>query len=357
MASFLPDPNVRRTPSGQIAAALTDPGFGRYFVDHMARAVWTPEAGWHDHALVATGEVPMHPGLAALQYGQSIFEGLKAFRHSDGSVWLFRPGMNAARFARSARRMQMPPLPIEDFLDSVTRLVALNLDWVPSAPDQSLYLRPFMFGSETLIGVRAANEYTYICLAMPVMPFYPDPLKLWVTPDFARSMAGGTGDVKCAGNYGASMIAEHQAHEHGCGQVLWLDSATRRWVEESGTMNFLVITEDGELVTPDLNGQILAGITRDSLLAIAAEHGLRPVERPLAFAELRDGIESGRITEALACGTAAVVSPVVGIKSPDLDLVVGDGTPGPKTQALRGHLTGIQFGTAPDRHGWLHRVG
>jgi branched-chain amino acid aminotransferase len=357
MATFAADPSVPRTPADKITAALVDPGFGRYFVDHMARAVWTPEAGWHDHALVATGPIPMHPGLAALQYGQEIFEGLKAFRHADGSVWLFRPEMNAARFARSAERMQMPPLPISDFLDSVTRLVELNLDWVPSAPDQSLYLRPFMFGSETLIGVRASNEYTYVCLGMPVMPFYPDPLKLWVSPHYARSMVGGTGDAKCGGNYGASMIAENEAHAQGCGQVLWLDSATRSWVEESGTMNFLVVTADGELVTPALNGQILAGITRDSLLTIAAAHGLRAVERPLGFAELCAGIESGVITEALACGTAAVVSPVIGIKTPDLELVVGDGTPGTKTRELRAHLTGIQFGTEPDLYGWLHRVG
>lgn len=357
MATFAVAPDVPRTPADQIADALADPGFGRYFVDHMAHAVWTPTRGWADHALVATGPIPMHPGLAALQYGQEIFEGLKAFRHADGSVWLFRPEMNAARFARSATRMQMPPLPEADFLDSVHQVVALNLDWVPSGAEQSLYLRPFMFGSETLIGVRAANEYTYICLAMPVMPFYPDPLTLWVTPNYSRSMAGGTGEAKCGGNYATAMIAEHEAHENGCGQVLWLDSATRSWVEEGGTMNFFVITADGELVTPALNGQILAGVTRDSLLTIAEAHGLTPVERPLSYAELLDGIAAERFTEALACGTAAVVSPVVGLKSPDLEITIGDGTPGPKTKALRAHLTGIQFGTEPDDHGWMRRVG
>ena len=358
MAPFVAEPGVPQTPVDQIAAALADPGFGRYFVDHMARAVWSKGEGWHDHALVATGPVNLHPGLAALQYGQEIFEGLKAFRHADGSVWLFRPQMNAARFARSAARMQMPPLPVDDFLESVVRLVELNLDWVPGATgEQSLYLRPFMFGSETLIGVRASNEYTYICLGMPVMPFYPDPLKLWVTPNYSRSMVGGTGEAKCGGNYGACMIAEQEAHDNGCGQVLWLDSATRSWVEEGGTMNFLVVTADNELVTPALNGQILPGVTRDSLLALAPSHGLRPVERPLSFAELRDGIASGQITEAMACGTAAVVSPVVGITSPSLDITVGDGTPGPRTKALRAHLTGIQYGTETDERGWLHPVG
>lgn len=358
MSSFTASPDVPRTPADQIAAALADPGFGRYFVDHMAKATWTTTDGWHDRGLVATGPTPMHPGLAALHYGQAIFEGLKAFRHDDGTVWLFRPAMNAARFARSAARMAMPALPVEDFLDSVTRLVELNLDWVPGREgEQSLYLRPFMFASETLIGVRAAHEYTYLCLGMPAMPFYANPLKLWVSPTYSRSMAGGTGDAKCAGNYAAAMIAEQEAHEQGCGQVLWLDSATRTLVEEGGTMNFMVITSEGELVTPNLNGQILAGVTRDSLLTIAAAHGLRAVERPLTFAEVQAGVESGRITEALACGTAAVVSPVVGIKTPQQEVVVGDGTPGVKTRALRAHLTGIQFGTEPDVHGWLQRVG
>lgn len=356
MAIFNADPAVPRTPSDQIASALVDPGFGRYFVDHMARAVWTADAGWHDHSLIATGPLPMHPGLAALQYGQEIFEGMKAFRHADDSVWLFRPEMNAARFARSAIRMQMPRLPEDAFVDSVVQVVANNLDWVPRSSEQSLYLRPCMFASETLIGVRAAHEYTYICLGMPVAPFYADPLKLWVPPHYSRSMPGGTGDAKCGGNYAASMAGEAEAHANGCQQVLWLDSATRTLVEEGGTMNFFAVTAADELVTPALNGQILPGITRDSILQLADQHGLRPVERPLPLAELRAGIETGQITEAFACGTAVVISPVVGLKSPDFEVTIGDGTPGPRTTAIREHLTGIQFGTRPDEFGWLHRV-
>lgn len=356
MALFVAS-DTPRTPHDQIVEALKDPGFGRYFTDDMARADWDVEHGWHSHALVPTGPIPMHPGLAALQYGQEIFEGLKAYRHPDGSVWLFRPEMNAARFARSATRMAMPPLPVEAFLDSVVELVAHNLDWVPDpAGEASMYLRPFMFGSETLIGVRASNAYTYIVLGMPVTPFYPDPLTLWVTPNYSRSMAGGTGEAKCGGNYATAMAAEAQAHDQGCHQVLWLDSATRSIVEEGGTMNFFVVTADGELVTPALNGQILAGVTRDSLLALAPEHGLTPVERELTLDELLDGIRSGRFTEAFACGTAAVISPVVGLKSPDFEVTVGDGAPGPRTRALREHLTGIQFGTRPDTFGWMRRV-
>ena len=357
MAQFSVDPNVPAASASQLEAALADPGFGRYFVDHMARVVWTPELGWHDQALVATGPIPMHPGLAALHYGQEIFEGLKAFRHADDSIWLFRPEMNAARFARSAIRMQMPALPEADFLDSVTQLVSLNKRWVPQGVgEQSLYIRPFMFGSETLIGVREALEYTYLCLASPVGPYYAAPLKLWVSPTYSRSMAGGTGEAKCGGNYATAMIAEAEAHDNGCSQVLWLDSATRTQIEEGGTMNFFVVTADGELVTPALDGRILAGITRDSILQLADAHGLRPVERTLRLDEVVAGVTEGRITESFACGTAAVVSPVVALKSPEFDLTIGDGEPGPKTKALRAHLTGIQFGTEPDDLGWLRPV-
>ena len=358
MSTFTLTRTDHPTPADERAAIVAKPVFGANFTDHMALATWTDGSGWHDREIVARRPFELHPGAATFHYGQEIFEGLKAYRQPDGGVALFRPEKNAARFAHSAARMQMPALPTEDFIESVTKVVQLNLDWVPQAEgEQSLYLRPFMFASEIQIGVKASDYYTYICLGMPVMPFYPQPLTLWVSPTYSRSMAGGTGDAKCGGNYGASMIAEAEAHRNGCTQVLWLDSATRSWVEEGGTMNFLVITESGELVTPDLNGRILAGITRDSLLKLAGSHGLRPVERPLAFAELCEGITSGRITEALACGTAAVVSPVVGIKSPEIDLTVGDGTPGAKTLELRAHLTGIQFGTEPDSHDWMRRVG
>lgn len=357
MASFTADPAVQPTSSERIAQALADPGFGRYFVDHMARAVWTPEGGWREHALVQTAPIAVHPGLAALHYGQEIFEGLKAFRHRDGSIWLFRPDRNADRFAASARRMQMPVLPPGDFVASVLALVAANRPWVPAGEgEQSLYVRPFMFASETLIGVRAAQQYTYLCLASPVGPYYPAPLRLWVSPTHTRCAPGGTGTAKCGGNYAAAMAAEAAAHEQGCGQVLWLDSGTRTQIEEGGTMNFFVVTSANELVTPELNGQILAGITRDSILRLAAAHGLRPVERPLTLAEVVAGGQSGQIGEAFACGTAAVIVPVTGLRSPDFDVVIGDGRPGIHTRALRAHLTGIQFGTEPDRFGWLRPV-
>lgn len=358
MTRFAVDPTIGATPAAEIAEALKAPAFGRYFGDHLALAAWNREQGWHDRRIVAHSDRPMNPGLAALQYGQSIFEGMKAFRHQDGSVWLFRPEMNAARFARSAARMAMPALPEEDFLDAVYQLVDLDRAWVPEGVgEQSLYIRPFMIGSETLIGVREAYEYEFMVLTTPVGPYYNAPMTLWVTPNYSRSAVGGTGTAKCAGNYGAAMVGEAEAHEHGCGQVLWLDSATRRFVEEAGTMNFLMVTADDELVTPSLDSKtILAGITRDSLLQLAGEHGLTPVERPIELAEVKAGLDSGRITELLCCGTAAVVSPVVGLKTPEWEATVGDGEPGPRTQALRKHLTDIQFGRAEDTRGWLREV-
>lgn len=344
------------TPADQIETALKDPGFGRYFVDHCAQATWIPERGWGDYRLGAMGGITIHPGLAALHYGQEIFEGLKAYRHGD-EIRLFRPRMNAARFAQSAKRMAMPPLDEDVFCEAVESLVAANHRWVPtSSGEQSLYIRPFMYASETLIGVRDAYEYTFMTIATPVGPYYGEPLRLWVSPDYARSMIGGTGAVKCGGNYAASLAAEAQAHDNGCGQVLWLDSATRTLVEEGGTMNFLVVTRDDELITPALTGTILPGITRDSLLKLATMHGLTPVERDLPFSELCQRIHDGSITEAMACGTAAVVSPVIGIRTPTLDLVIGDGDPGRRTRELRAHLTGIQYGTEDDVFGWIHPV-
>lgn len=337
---------------------LASPTFGEHFTDHMALAQWSTDKGWHDHAVVAQGPLQIHPSTAALHYGQEIFEGLKAYRHDDGSVWLFRPEMNALRFQRSAERLAMPPLPVEDFLSSLQTVVDLDRDWVP-APDgeQNLYLRPFMFGTEKLIGVRASKQYTYCLLATPAGAYYAQPLKLWVTPTYSRAAVGGTGAAKCGGNYAASLRAADEAAEHGCGQVLWLDGAEHRWVEECGTMNIMFVTDDGELLTPATSGTILEGVTRDSLLELAAEHGLRRVERPIEFAEVRRRVLDGSISEVFACGTAAVVTPITGFASPDgEELTVGDGSVGSTTAALRRHLLDLQYGRVADTRGWMVRV-
>jgi len=360
MPRYTLQPNEFALSSAERESILANPGFGDFFTDHMAVASWNTVDGWHNHRLTATAPFQLHPSAGVLHYGQEIFEGMKAYRQADGSVAVFRPAKNAVRFAHSATRMSMPPLPEDDFLASVLELVDSERDWVPDAQgEQSLYLRPYMFASEAFVGVRASLAYTYAVIATPVGPYYPDPVKLWATPNYTRAAVGGTGDVKCGGNYAASLIAAGEAHEHGCGQVVWLDGAEHTWVEECGTMNIMFVMADGELVTPTL-GTILEGVTRDSLLTLAPGHGLTPVERKISIQEVFEGVRSGEIAEVLACGTAAVVTPIVGFAAPgdeaDVTVTVGDGTPGAKSTALRSHLLDIQYGRVADEHGWMRRV-
>lgn len=353
--------DVRRTATPTSDAdrlkALADPSFGKYYVDHMAVADYTEDLGWHDLRIEPMADFAMHPAAAVLHYGQEIFEGLKAYRREDGSVWLFRPEKNAARFVRSAERLGMAPLPEEMFLAAVTQLVELEAGWVPTGEqEQSLYIRPFQIASEPYLGVREATDYRFAVIASPAGPYYSEAMKLWVTPNFTRSAPGGTGTAKCGGNYAASLIAAKEAAEHGCGQVLWTDGAEHKWLEECGTMNVAMVTSEGELLTPAL-GTILDGITRDSILTLAPEHGLTPVERAISVDELLTGLASGYITEVFACGTAAVVTPIVGFKTPDRgEYVVADGEVGPLTREIRAHLVDIQFGRAEDTHGWTLKV-
>jgi branched-chain amino acid aminotransferase len=253
--------------------------------------------------------------------------------------------------------MGMAVLPEALFLEAVTRLVELERAWVPAGDgEQSLYLRPFMVASEPYLGVREADTYRFAVIATPAGPYYSEPVKLWIMPNFTRAAPGGTGTAKCGGNYAASLVATKEAYDNGCGQVLWTDGAEHTWVEECGTMNIMFVTADGELVTPSL-GSILAGVTRESILTLAPEHGLTPVERPISVDEVLDGIASGAITEVFACGTAAVVTPITGFNSPARGpQAVGDGSPGLKTQEIRRHLVDIQFGRAEDPFGWTRRV-
>ncbi|MBO8190028.1 branched-chain amino acid aminotransferase [Streptomyces spirodelae] len=346
------------------AAILAAPGFGQHFTDHMAAATWTAEGGWEGHKVGPLEPYQLHPSAAVLHYAQEIFEGLKAYRHDDGSVWLFRPEVNARRFARSARRLALPVLPEDDFVTSVATLVEVDEPWVPAPEgEESLYLRPFMFASEAFLGVRPASRVEYAVIASPAGPYFESGVTgvtLWVTSTYTRAAEGGTGAAKCGGNYAGSLAAQREAAEHGCDQVLYLDSAGKGNLEESGTMNLLLITSDGRLVTPEL-GTILEGVTRDTLLALAGEHGLTPVERSVSIGELRAGVTDGTFVEVFAAGTAAVVTPITGFKGEGgggegYEFTVGDGSPGRKTVELREHVLDIQYGRAQDTHGWLHRV-
>jgi branched-chain amino acid aminotransferase len=318
--------------------------------------------GWYDARLTAYAPLQVDPATAALHYAQSIFEGLKAYAQPDGSVATFRPEANAARFVRGAKRLAMPPVPEEAFLAAVDALVAADRDWVPTAAGQTLYLRPYQLASEPFLGVRPAQEYLFLVIASPAGPYFPrgvQPVSVYLSEDYIRAAPGGTGDVECAGNYAASLLAQEQAIAAGCDQVVWLDALEKRWVEEMGGMNLFFVLgsgPDAELVTPELTGTLLPGITRDSLITLARERGHRVTERRFSVDEWRAGVADGSVTETFACGTAAVITPVGEVKARTGDFTVGDGTPGPIAMGLRDALLDIQHGRVPDTHGWLHKV-
>jgi branched-chain amino acid aminotransferase len=350
---------VTPTPAADREAVLADPGFGVRFTDHMVRATWTPARGWHDATLGPYAPLTMDPAAAVLHYGQAIFEGLKAYRHEDGSVWVFRPQANAARFQSSARRLALPVLEVDDFVAALDALVTADRDWVPGRPGTSLYLRPFMFASEAFLGVRPAQEVTFCLIASPAGPYFPTGVagvSIWLSHEYTRAAPGGTGAAKCAGNYAASLLAQQQAAEHGCQQVVFLDAVERTWVEELGGMNLFFVHADGTLVTPALTGTILEGITRDSIVTLAGRRGMPVVERRVSIEEWRDGAASGDIREVFACGTAAVVTPVARLAWDDGEAVIGDGEPGPVTLALRQALVDVHDGRGGDPLGWMHRI-
>ncbi|MFZ5870553.1 MAG: branched-chain amino acid aminotransferase [Actinomycetota bacterium] len=356
--AFRHDPNPNPRPDAEREAILASPGFGKHFTDHMARARWTAEGGWGDARVEAYGPLQLDPSAAVLHYAQEIFEGLKAYRHADGSVWAFRPEANAARFARSARRLALPELPSEAFLASIQALLAADEAWVPSGGETSLYLRPFMFASEAFLGVRPAATVDYLVIASPAGSYFPGgvkPVSIWLSRDYTRAAFGGTGSAKCGGNYAASLAAQQQAIARGCDQVCFLDAQDRRWVEELGGMNLYFVHADGTLVTPELTGTILEGVTRSSILTLATDLGLAVEERKVAIDEWKDGVASGDIREVFACGTAAVITPVGRLLDGDEEIVTPAGT-GDVTLELRSALLDIQYGRAEDAHGWMRRL-
>jgi branched-chain amino acid aminotransferase len=354
--------DVPRRSAAERTQLLEDPGFGRYFTDSMFIARHRTGEGWVDARLTRYAPLQMDPSAAALHYAQSIFEGLKAYAQPDGSVATFRPESNAARFARSARRLAMPQVPEQAFITAVDALVDADREWVPTGPDQTLYIRPYMLATEAFLGVRPAHEYLFIVIASPAGAYFPrgvQPVSVYLSEDYIRAAPGGTGDVKCAGNYAASLLAQEQAIAAGCDQVVWLDALEKRYVEEMGGMNLFFVLgsgADAELVTPELTGTLLPGITRESLITVARELGHTVTERKITVDEWRAGAADGSITETFACGTAAVITPVGTVKARTGDFTVGTGEPGPLTMQLREHLLDVQHGRVDDSHGWLHRV-
>lgn len=343
----------------QRSQILANPGFGVNFTDHMVGIDWSIEKGWHNARVQPYGPLMLDPACSVLHYAQEIFEGLKAYRHADGSVWAFRPQANAARMQRSAIRLALPPLGEADFLESIRQLVTVDKAWVPSAPETSLYLRPFTIADERFLGVRAAQHAAYYVIASPAGAYFPKgvaPVSIWVSEHYTRAARGGTGAAKCGGNYSASLLPQQEAQQHGCSQVLFLDAIDGTYLEELGGMNLFLVRKDGSLLTPSLTGSILEGVTRDSLIQLAKDQGRVVEERKITLEEVRTGMANGEITEAFACGTAAVITPICAIKGSGFTAGRDDAPAGELTMALRKALTDIQYGRAPDPHGWLLRL-
>ncbi|BBZ70084.1 branched-chain amino acid aminotransferase [Mycobacterium paraseoulense] len=343
---------------------LAEPGFGKYFTDHMVSIDYDEEQGWHNARVIPYGPIELDPSAIVLHYAQEIFEGLKAYRWADGSVVSFRAEANAARMRSSARRLAMPELPDELFMGSLCQLIAVDKPWVPAAGgEQALYLRPFIIATEPGLGVRPSKRYRYLLIASPAGAYFKggiNPVTVWVSTDYVRASPGGTGAAKFGGNYAASLLAQAEAAAHGCDQVVWLDAVERRFVEEMGGMNIFFVFGSGgsaRLVTPELSGSLLPGITRDSLLQLAIDAGFSVEERKIDIDEWQKKAAAGEITEVFACGTAAVITPVSRVKYGDTEFTVADAQPGEVTMALRDTLTGIQRGTFADTHGWMARLG
>lgn len=359
MSSYPLQRNAHPRSEAEREAILANPGFGKNFTDHMFLATWTKGQGWHDEAVVPYGPIAMDPASAVLHYAQEIFEGLKVYRRTDGSLWNFRADKNAERFNRSAKRLALPEVPPELFLGGIASLVEADAAWVPTGGEASLYIRPFMFASEAFLGVRPANEVTFCVIASPAGSYFSGgvkPVSLWLSQEYSRAAPGGTGAAKCGGNYAASLAPMIEAAEHGCDQVVFLDSIQHTYVEELGGMNIFFVLDDGNVVTPKISGTILEGVTRDAILATLRDDGRTVEERDIDIAEWRDGVRSGRIAEIFACGTAAVITPVGKLVEPEGESVTGDGSAGPVTTRLRQHLTDIQYGRVPDPHGWTTRL-
>lgn len=349
------------TPDSIRSERVANPGFGKYFTDHMILATWKAGEGWGDGELKSYGPLVLDPAALVFHYAQEIFEGMKAYRWKDGSVALFRPYENAKRFNRGAERMALPEIPEDFFVDSVKSLVSTDKGWVPGKTGEALYIRPFMFASEVAIGVRPTNEAIFSVIATPVGAYFDPkkPVTVWISTDYIRAAPGGTGEVKCGGNYAASLMAQKAAAEEGCEQVVWLDAIEKKWIEEMGGMNLCFVKgsgKDATIFTPKLTGTLLPGITRDSILTVARDLGYKVEEGMISVDEWREGVASGEITEVFACGTAAVISIVGGAKSARGNWTNGDGKSAPIAMEIREHLLGIQHGEIEDKHGWIVKV-
>ena len=332
-------------------------GFGKFFTDHMFTAQFNEKDGWHDLKITPFGYMPIHPASTVLHYGAEIFEGMKAYRTKDG-YQMFRPLENLARMNNSAERLCLPAIPEDMWINALTELINLDYEWIPDLPGTSLYIRPFMFGNDETLGVHAVHNATFVIILSPVGNYYAEglnPVKISIENHDVRAVRGGTGYAKCGGNYAASLRAGKRAEEKGISQVLWLDGVERKYIEEVGSMN-VMFKINGEIVTPELTGSVLPGITRKSCIELLKEKGYKVSERLISVEELGKAAESGALEEAWGTGTAAVVSPIGHLYYEGKDYVVSGNKIGKLTQELYDELTGIQWGRLPDKHGWCYKV-
>ena len=333
-------------------------GFGKIFTDHMFIMDYSAEEGWHDARIVPFDYLPIHPASTVLHYGTEIFEGLKAYRTADGSINMFRPMENIRRMNNSAERLCLPQIDEKDHLQIFDTMVELEKDWIPHSEGTSLYLRPFMFGNEPHLGVHAVKEATYVLICSPVGAYYAEginPVKIAIESEDVRAVKGGTGYAKCGGNYAASLRAGEKAEKKGFTQVLWLDGVNRKYIEEVGSMN-VMFKIDGEIVTPELTGSVLPGVTRKSCVELLKAKGFKVSERLISVDELYEAAKNGKLEEAWGTGTAAVVSPIGWLSYKGEEFVVNGGKIGDVTQALYDELTGIQWGKVDDKYDWIHKV-
>ena len=351
--------NPNPVPDQEREALIENPTFGTHFTDHQVVVVWEEGKGWHSAEVMPYGPIMMDPSSSVLHYGQEIFEGIKAYRHQDGSIWTFRPTANAARLQRSAKRMALPELPTEIFVESLKQLIAVDGPWVPKPENEkTLYFRPFEIAAENFLGVRAAKRAEYRVIASPVGPYFTGglkPVSIWIALDSSRAGKHGTGEAKTGGNYAASLLAQAEGYEQGCSQVMFLDAESATHIEELGGMNLFFVFKDGSVITPSLDGTILHGITRDSIVTLLKDRGVEITERKVTLQEIREAASTGQLAEVFACGTAAVVTPVGLFKSREEEIRISD-EPGELTASIRAELTGIQYGLVEDRHGWMHKL-
>ncbi len=360
----IPTQLIPEAERGHLPADLSKLGFGQLFTDHMYCADYRPDTGWAGPRIMPFQPLALSPAAMVLHYAQTVFEGLKAFGGPNGSVRIFRPDRNAARLAASCERINMPPVPIEMFLDAVRTLVDIERAWVPRAPGTALYIRPTVIATESVLGVRPSKEYLFFVILCPVGSYFPEgfkPINLWVSSDHVRAVRGGTGQAKTGGNYAASLLPGQLAAKQGFSQVLYLDAIERRYVEEVGAMNVMFVVDGERIVTPALTGTILAGVTRASAIELARHLGIPVEERPIAIDEVIDGLRPGRtgpgrITEIFGTGTAASIAPVGLLRYKDADHAVGNREVGPIARKLYDGLQAIQYGRTNDPFGWVVEI-